>query len=160
MTYLNKIADLFQMTDEVWERHANPWSGWTRYLTLPLLLLAFWSRIWIGWWSIVPITILIIWTWLNPRVFPKPKSMNNWISKGVLGERIWIDSQHKDIVKHHQTTFNIINFIALGGGLICIWGLIKLLIWPTLFGGAIALLAKTWFIDRMVWVFEETQDKS
>jgi len=77
-----------------------------------------------------------------------------------LGERIWIHSQHKDIVKHHQTAINTINFIALGGVLICIWGLIKLVIWPTLFGSSIALLAKTWFIDRMVWVFEETQYKS
>lgn len=160
MNYLNKIADIFQMSDEVWERHANPWSGWTRYLTFPLLLLAFWSRVWIGWWSIVPITILIIWTWLNPRVFPKPKSMNNWISKGVLGERIWIDSQDRDKIEHHQTAINVINFIAISGGLICIWGLIKLSIWPTLFGASIALLAKTWFIDRMVWVFEETQYKS
>lgn len=22
-----KIANLFQMTDEVWARHANPWNG-------------------------------------------------------------------------------------------------------------------------------------
>ncbi|WP_377193710.1 DUF6653 family protein [Ruegeria meonggei] len=37
------------MKDEVWLRHANPWSVWARVLTpLPLLALAIWSRAWIG----------------------------------------------------------------------------------------------------------------
>ena len=48
MTYGQKIADLLQMEDRDWQRHTNPWSFWTRYLSLPLLVLAGWSRLWLG----------------------------------------------------------------------------------------------------------------
>jgi len=48
-----KIAKAFMMGENTFMRHANPWSGHTRFSMLPLLALAFWSRIWIGWWSII-----------------------------------------------------------------------------------------------------------
>ncbi|MBX9255391.1 hypothetical protein H1Q63_15855 [Desmonostoc muscorum CCALA 125] len=47
-----------------------------------------WSRVWLGWWSLIPVTIAVLWMWLNPRIFPKPQSTYHWISKGVLGERV------------------------------------------------------------------------
>lgn len=65
-------------------------SGWSRMSVLPLLALAIWSRIWIGWWSLLPIGVTIFWMWLNPRAFPIPQSTSNWMSKGVLGERVWL----------------------------------------------------------------------
>lgn len=51
MMYLEqKIASLFRMTDEVWARHANPWSVWTRYLALPVLIFSIWSgRLFLVW---------------------------------------------------------------------------------------------------------------
>jgi hypothetical protein len=39
------------MSDDVWSRHANPRSGWSRMTIPPLFALAVWSRDWIGWWS-------------------------------------------------------------------------------------------------------------
>jgi hypothetical protein len=33
-------ARLMAMDDRAWARHANPWSVWTRFATLPFLLLA------------------------------------------------------------------------------------------------------------------------
>ena len=54
MTLERKIAKLFKLTDENWMKHANPWSVWTRYSVLPIIVLAFWSRVWIGWWSLIP----------------------------------------------------------------------------------------------------------
>ena len=30
-----KIAQLFDLDQTTWERHANPWSVWTRFLSLP-----------------------------------------------------------------------------------------------------------------------------
>ncbi len=40
----NFFIRLMTMTDEVWDRHANPWSVWTRVVAgLPLLLGAFWA---------------------------------------------------------------------------------------------------------------------
>ena len=44
---LNVIKKSMYMSDDVWFRHANPWSGWTRFSTYPLFILAFWSRGWL-----------------------------------------------------------------------------------------------------------------
>ena len=41
---------LMGMSDAVWARHANLWSVYTRFTVLPLLVMAIWSRAWIGWW--------------------------------------------------------------------------------------------------------------
>ena len=36
-------AALFRLDEEGWERHANPWSVWTRIATWPVLMLVLWS---------------------------------------------------------------------------------------------------------------------
>ena len=38
MTFEARIARLFAMDEATWARHANPWSVWTRFTALPLLL--------------------------------------------------------------------------------------------------------------------------
>lgn len=66
MTTMQKVADFFHMTDSVWARHANPWSVWTRYMALPVLVMAIWSRVWLGWGSVVPCAIAFIWIMIMP----------------------------------------------------------------------------------------------
>jgi hypothetical protein len=39
-----RVASLFGLKGDRWMRHANPWSVWTRFAVLPLLILAVWSR--------------------------------------------------------------------------------------------------------------------
>ena len=86
-----RISAAFRMTDETWARHANPWSVWTRFTAFPALILAVWSRAWLGRWAAVPIFGAVLWTWLNPRLFERPRSTDNWASKAVLGERVWMN---------------------------------------------------------------------
>lgn len=62
MTLERRIASVFHMDEETWMRHANPWSVWTRTTALPLLILAVWSRVWIGWWALLPIAAAVLWT--------------------------------------------------------------------------------------------------
>jgi hypothetical protein len=64
------IAKAFGMTDQAWRRHANPWSVYTRFAAIPAMILAIWSRVWIGWWALVAVAAVIMWLWLNPHVFP------------------------------------------------------------------------------------------
>lgn len=45
MTLERAIAHTFSMSDAVWMRHAHPWSVWTRFTVLPLLIVAIWSRV-------------------------------------------------------------------------------------------------------------------
>ena len=155
MTLERTIADLFQMDDRTWLRHANPWSVWTRFTVLPFLILAIWSRVWLGWLSLLPITISLLWMWLNPRIFVKPQTTNNWTSKGVLGERVWLNRDRVSVPKHHQKVPNILNLVAASGIPFLILGLVNLEIYPTLMGVVLIDFGKLWFIDRMVWLYEE-----
>ena len=45
MGAVSRIASAFRMTDEAWKRHANPWSVWTRFGAIPLMILAIWSGV-------------------------------------------------------------------------------------------------------------------
>ena len=83
------LERLMGMSEATWKRHASPWSVWTRTPILPLLALAVWARDWIGWWCLIPVSLLVIWTFLNPRAFPVPKRTDNWASKGTFGERVF-----------------------------------------------------------------------
>jgi hypothetical protein len=82
MGFLVKVADTFRMTDEAWQRHANLWSVWTRFAAIPLMILAIWSRVWLGWWSPVPIAAVIAWLWLNPRVFAPVETVCPRLARG------------------------------------------------------------------------------
>lgn len=154
------IASALSMTDKVWARHANPWSFWTRLTTLPLLVAAIWSRQWIGWWSLLPIAIAIVWIWLNPRVFPPPKSTDNWASKAVLGERVWLNRRNIPVPDHHRIAPNILIALSAMGIPPLIWGLVHLQPWPTVLGVAVIYLAKLWFVDRMAWLYEDMKTAS
>ncbi|WP_365672321.1 DUF6653 family protein [Okeania sp. SIO3I5] len=91
---------------------------------------------------------------------PKTYLKNNWFSKAVLGERVCLNRQNIEIPKHHQPMINILNFISFVGLPFCIWGLIQLNIWPTLSGVILVILGKMWFLDRMIWLYEEMKDNN
>ncbi|NJM96149.1 MAG: hypothetical protein HC800_02080 [Phormidesmis sp. RL_2_1] len=155
MTVMQKVASFFHMTDSVWARHANPWSVWTRYVALPVLVMAIWSRVWLGWGAVVPSAIALIWIWLNPRIFPRPQTTHHWASKAVLGERVWLNRQQRPIPQHHNPVIAFTNMVNVVGFSICLTGLITLSPCLTVFGLSWIILGKTWFLDRMVWVYED-----
>jgi len=155
MTLERGIAAAFAMDDVAWQRHANPWSVWTRVATLPLVVLAVWSRAWLGWWALGAITVVVVWTRRNPRLFPRPLSTDNWASKGVLGERVWLNRDKVPVPRHHFLMPHILTAVAAAGVLFLVWGLVELAIWPILLGMALTFLGKLWFVDRMVWLYEE-----
>lgn len=146
------------MSDETWERHTNPRSVWTRFTVLPCLIAAIWSRDWIGIWAWLPTMLAIFWAWVNPRVFEKPASTNNWASKAVLGERIWINRKIIPVPMSHQRMPIILSGITALGIPLLIWGLWKLNAWPTLCGVLLVYAGKVWFLDRMVWLYEDMKE--
>src|SRR6185295_7828844 len=90
MSLDGRLARVFGLDGEqAWLRHANPWSVYTRIPVPVLLVIAIWSRAWIGWWCLLPIGIVVVWTMVNPRVFPPPRSLDHWASRAVLGETAW-----------------------------------------------------------------------
>ena len=159
MNFEQKIALLFKMDDKTWRRHANPWSVFTRTSALPLIVLAVWSRVWIGWWSLLFIALFLLWTWLNPRIFRQPKTTNHWASKGVFGERVWLNRKNVPVPERHRNFPNILSVASAVGTLFVVWGVIMLDLWPTIFGIVVVILSKYWFLDRMAWLYEDMKDE-
>ncbi|MEO0939182.1 MAG: DUF6653 family protein [Pseudomonadota bacterium] len=144
---------MMALSEDDWLRHANPLSGWTRFLTgAPLLVFAIWSRVWIGWWALAAVAAALVWIWVNPRAFPKPHDYGSWMSRAVLGERIFLAKDDYDIPQHHLRMAHLTTALALAGVIPLIWGLIVLDPWAAVLGLALAILAKAWFCDRMVWL--------
>ncbi|PWQ93445.1 DUF6653 family protein [Leucothrix arctica] len=151
------LSKIFLPDEESWLHHANPWSIWTRFATLPFIVLAVWSRVWLGWYCLIPIVILVVWVVVNPRLFAKPTSFDNWGAKAVLGERVYITDKDAASLEKHKLPILILNGLQTIGGLILIYGLWDLNIYLTLHGMSFVYLAKMWFLDRMVWLYEDSQ---
>lgn len=158
MTIERRIAAIFAMDEAAWARHANPWSGWTRLSVLPLLALAGWSRVWLGWGAVVPIAAALAWMWFNPRIFAPPPHMNAWMSRGVLGERIWLARDAVPVPRRHARLPNILSGVVLAGVVLALYGVLALSRWPVVMGVAVATLAKLWFVDRMVWLHNDVKE--
>lgn len=156
MTLESRIASAFGLDDTGWARHANPWSGWTRILTtLPLLVAAIWSRTWLGYWSLIPIAFALWWIWFNPRAFSPANDDDAWITKCVLGERLWSKRKQMPVPERHRTVPNVLNIVSLTGFPFLIWGLVSSQPWPTALGVVLIAGAKLWYIDRMAILYED-----
>ena len=131
------------MTDATWARHANPLSGWTRLPILPLL---------------APIGLLVAWTLLNPRAFPPPSSTDNWASKGTFGERAWLNRKSVPIPDHHARWAAGLSAASALSLIPMVWGLWALDPFAAALGAILASAFKIWFVDRMVWLYEDMKD--
>jgi hypothetical protein len=150
-----KLAFVLAIDDATWLRHANPWSVWSRATVLPLVILAVWSREWIGAWSWFAVAVSVAWMWVNPRVFRRPKSMDNWASRGVLGERVWLERDIAPVPTHHRVVPHVLNAVTVVGTGFVVWGLLAQSVWPTVLGAVLIYVGKLWFLDRMVWLFQD-----
>lgn len=132
------------LSDKTWERHANPWSGWTRVLSMPLIAFGlYYHNFWI-------LGGAIIWLIVNPVLFSKPKSIDNWMSKGVLGEKLYYQNGKK-FNKDLSTLLNVLNVPVFIFFLYFGWqGDLTALILSAL----LVMVIKFWFIDRMVGMYE------
>lgn len=154
---LGKLAARSHAMDEAaWERHANPLSVYSRMLTLPFLAAAPFLRVWIGLWWLAPFLLLCVWLWLNPRLFPKPKHTTSWASRAVLGERVWLARFTHPIPTHHTAMAMKLQLVSGLGTFSCVLGCFALQPWPALLGVCLIYAGKLWFLDRMVWLYEDT----
>ncbi|MEX0672522.1 MAG: DUF6653 family protein [Candidatus Paceibacterota bacterium] len=127
------------LSKNTWKRHANPWSGWTRVLAMPVIAVGLYLQ---SYWIL---GLAVVWLIVNPLIFPKPKSTNNWMSRGVLGEEKYY-ADGKKLKRDLPTLLNSINvpvFIAF-----IYFGWTGQLI-PLILSGLLVMTLKFWFIDRM-----------
>ncbi|WP_425039462.1 DUF6653 family protein [Primorskyibacter sp. S187A] len=157
MRKISLTERLMAMNEDTWDKHANPWSGWSRLSIPPLLAAAIWSRDWLGLWALGPLALVLVWTWWNPRAFAKPEHLDNWMSKGVLGERIWLNRAAAPLPEHHRRAPHVLAWVSASGLGPLTYGLWVLDLWATLLGLVLLMGGKLWFIDRMVWLHTDTQ---
>src|ERR687895_2211239 len=79
-----------QLTREIFRHHSNPWSAWTRLLSVPLVFVPIWTRSWKH--------AILIHGWLiaNAIAFPEPKNDRAWATRAMLGEEMWIAKRPLD----------------------------------------------------------------
>lgn len=155
MTGFASFAErLMGMDDRAWARHANPLSCYSRFTILPLLALAIWSRAWLGAWALVPVALVLLWAWVDPRLFAPPARLDSWAARGVLGERVYL-ARRAEVPRHHRrwaaglSIATLPGLVVLGVGL---WGFRA--DW-VLFGLALGMGPKIWFVDRMAWLYAD-----
>jgi hypothetical protein len=148
------IARAFRMSDDAWQRHANPWSVWTRFAAIPLMIVAIWSRVWLGWWCLVPIGAVIVWLWLNPFVFPAVQTPTAWAAKGIYGEKLWLNRRDR-IPREYRRVLRLLIPVGAAGFALLAYGLVRLEMWPTVFGASLIVLGQLWRIDRMGLLYDD-----
>lgn len=156
-----RLANVFGLKgQDAWRRHANPWSVYTRIPIPALLVAAIWSRTWIGWWSLLPIVVCLIWTVVNPRAFSPPRTLDSWASRSVMGETLWAERKSTPLPSRHRTAPVVLGALSAAGLPFLIWGLVVLDPWLTLFGLAIQMLGKLWFLDRMALLYDDVSSRA
>jgi hypothetical protein len=152
-----RVAKLFGLQGDTWMRHANPWSVWTRFAVLPLLAASIWSRDWIGWWSLVPLVLSLVFMMVNPLLFPEPRSTRNWTSKSVFGERVWADRDTVELPEQFRSSRvpAVAQSIQVVGIAVLAYGLVRFDLLAAVTGTVLCQTAKLWYLDRMVLLFED-----
>jgi len=146
------------LNDYFWRRHANPWSVWTRFAAIPAMILAVWSRVWLGRWALVPVAVVVVWLIINPVAFRPVVEPTAWVSKAVYGEQIWL-TQRDRAPAVYRTMMRWLIAAGLAGFLFIAWGLWALDVWPTVYGATLVVFSQLWQLDRMRLLYDELQAK-
>ncbi|MBA5779320.1 hypothetical protein H2509_19495 [Stappia sp. F7233] len=147
------------MDSEVWKRHASGWSVWTRFATLPILYLAIWSHVELGWpLALACIGVVAVWLWLNPRVFPAPRRFDRWHARAVLGERVWLNRAIVPVPQDANRKALGFSLLAGIGFVIGLWGAV----WPSIpliiAGTALTYCGKLAFLNVMAGLYDLMRD--
>lgn len=140
--------------EEGWRRHANPWSVYTRFAAIPAGILAGWSREWIGWWAIAPLALVVIWLVVNPFAFKPIDKPTHWISKGILGEQLWLAGDAALVP--HRTTLRILLAFGIVGMVSMFAGVIWLNAWAASAGAALVTITQLWRIKRFARAYDQS----
>ena len=158
MDIFSMAEKTMRMGPDAWARHANPLSVWTRALGTPFVFIAVWSYHWIGWGAAALIAAVVFWTFVNPRLFSPPKHTETWAAQAVLGERVFLNRKQVSIPSEHAraawiTTSFAVPFLGLS-----LYGFMIADFWTAFGGWHGAVLAKLWFCDRMVWLWQDMKE--
>jgi len=92
---------------QVFARHSNPWSAWTRWASTPLVFVPVWNRRW------SQAALVAAWMAVNPIAFPVPRHNRAWSTRAVLGEELWITERPRDKAMAVNAAASVAGVIAL-----------------------------------------------
>lgn len=149
MGFEARLAKAFGLNEAGWDRHANPWSGWSRLITgWPVIIAVGWSRLWIGWWAVPLALVAAFWLWRNPLSFPPAKDDSHWMSRAVWGERLWIRREGLAEAGLALWKFHGWNVLAGLGALVAIYGIVMFDVIACFSGALASFFAKIGFVAR------------
>lgn len=114
MTEPNTAASRLEST--LWERHANPKSGWSRVPTGAVVVYAVYRRDW------RLLLAALVWAVINPFLFSPPKTEEAWMTRAVLAERWWVREQANGTVGlSYPNVCNVAGGLAFAYALVAAW---------------------------------------
>jgi hypothetical protein len=155
MSLIDKIQSRIASDTDAWRRHANRWSVWTRLAMVPAFAATVYFRAWLGWWTVVLLGILGLWTWLNVKVFAKEEADRTWEARAIFGEKFWLERSQREIPAHHLRAVLRLNLASAAMVLPMAWGLRVLDPWATAFGTIGGVAGQLWALDRYSWLYED-----
>jgi hypothetical protein len=123
-----------------WERHANPWSSGTRFLTMPALLYAVYRR------DRRLLAATVAFVVVNPVLFPPPERTDAWLSRIVLAEREWIGDGRGTTGLGYPNVLNLLNVPAT---LLALWAAWRRKPLATVASCLLAMGLKVWWVDAI-----------
>lgn len=160
MSILDTLQSAIASDTNVWRRHANPWSVWTRLAAVPAFAAIVFFRDFFGWWTLALVALLGVWMWLNVKIFAPVHNDERWESRAIFGEKFWLDRKTRTLPKHH---LNWIMRLNIASGLMIVplaWGLWTLDAWAAAFGSLGLVAGQIWALDRYSWLYaDETRGK-
>jgi hypothetical protein len=129
-----------RLKDTFWARHANPWSAGTRFLTMPTLLYAIYTR------DRRLFAATVAFVVVNPILFPPPARTDSWLSRIVLAEREWLGQGEGTMGLDYPNVLNLLNAPAT---LLALWAAWRRKPIAMVVAGAVAMALKIWWVDAI-----------
>lgn len=132
-----------------WKRHANPKSGWSRVLVIPMLLYAVYHRNW------RLVATAIVFTVVNPLLFSPPEDEQAWMTRVVLAEQWWTDEQGESVLGlSYPNILNLINVPATGYAFVSAYRRNPI---QAVLGGLVSISLKFWYVGVLVRRYDTEQ---
>lgn len=108
---MGKIMRLLR-TEDVWDSHSNPKSGWSRLFSWPVFVIALYFRK----WRVMGFTALFM--LLNPVLFSAPtEESDNWMYQVVRAEERWADDGNRLVGLGYPQVLNTLSIPTMLYGL-------------------------------------------
>lgn len=131
-----------RLKEAMWRRHANPWSGWSRVPTGPVLVYALYCRNW------RLLLAALVWAAINPFLFSPPDTEDAWMTRAVLAEQWWIHEEgNRTVGLGYPNRLNTAGAIAFIYALFAAWRRRPA---ETAFATVLAVTLKLWWLHILV----------